>query len=271
MPEEAPSAPVALGGGPAQSPLEGSVSVQRVSKTFHSRRGPVAALRDVTLNVGAGRFAALVGASGCGKSTLLRVVSGIYPVDDGRVLIGGDPVVGPRHDVGLVFQTPNLLPWRNLERNVLLPLEVGGRSAQGAAERARELLRRVGLLEFRDRLPHELSGGMQQRAGIVRALVHDPDVLLMDEPFGAVDVLTRERLNFEIQALWEQTGKTILFVTHSIQEAVLLADEVFVFTPRPGTISAHVPIDIPRPRTRQTMHSSEFYDLTERIRAHVTE
>jgi len=232
-------------------------------------------LRDVNLEVQAGQFAAFVGPSGCGKSTLLRIVSGIYPATSGEVRIGTEPVVHPRRDIGLVFQAPNLLPWRTIKANVALPLEVGGRSGKEAKEEARsradEFLKLVGLYDFRDKLPHELSGGMQQRAGIVRALVHDPRILLMDEPFGAVDVLTREKLNFEIQSLWEQTRKTIGFVTHSIQEAVFLSDVVFIFTPRPGTIIKTVGIDLPRPRTRPIMQTQEFFDYTELVREHVRE
>lgn len=247
------------------------LSVHGVSKFFDSTRGKVEALMDVTLDVGSSRFAALVGPSGCGKSTLLRIICGIYPAAAGSVRIGSEIVTEPRRDVGLVFQSPNLLPWRTIEKNVSLPLEVGGRSSHRAAERAARYLKMVGLYDFRDKLPHELSGGMQQRAGIVRALVHDPTILLMDEPFGAVDVLTREKLNFEIQSIWEQTGKTIVFVTHSIQEAIFLADVVFIFSPRPGTIVKTIDIDLERPRTRQTIHTQEFFEYTEQIREHVKE
>jgi NitT/TauT family transport system ATP-binding protein len=249
--------------------------VEGVSKVFQSRRGTVEALRNISLEVPAGAFAAFVGPSGCGKSTLLRIISGIYPATQGSAIIGGERVTQPRRDIGLVFQSPNLLPWRTIEANVALPLEVGGRAGKGVKEEARvradELLKLVGLYDFRGKLPHELSGGMQQRAGIVRALVHDPSVLLMDEPFGAVDVLTREKLNFEIQALWEQTRKTIAFVTHSIQEAVFLSDVVFIFSPRPGTIVQTVRIDLPRPRERATMQTPAFFDLTEHVREHVRE
>jgi NitT/TauT family transport system ATP-binding protein len=249
--------------------------VHSVGKVFESARGSVQALRDINFVVDGGSFAALVGPSGCGKSTMLRIVSGIYPATTGSVLVGGDPVIGPREDVGLIFQSPNLLPWRNIERNVSLPLELGKRATKDkkreARSRADAFLSMVGLLEFKDKLPHELSGGMQQRAGIVRALVQDPTILLMDEPFGAVDVLTREKLNFEIQSLWEQTRKTIVFVTHSIQEAVFLADVIFVFSPRPGTIIQTVKIELARPRERATIHTPEFFEYEELVRAHVKE
>jgi NitT/TauT family transport system ATP-binding protein len=245
--------------------------VEGVSKAFESQRGRVEALRDVDLRVEAGQFAAFVGASGCGKSTLLRVIAGIHPATTGTVHLGGEQVTEPRRDIGMVFQSPNLMPWRDVESNVSLPLEVGGKPDAGARDRVDRYLKLVGLDEFRKRLPSELSGGMQQRAGIVRALVHDPGLLLMDEPFGAVDVMTRDRLNFEIQALWMQTHKTIVFVTHSIQEAVFLADVVFVFSPRPGTIVERIEVDLPRPRTRELIHTPEFFELEERVRLNVRE
>jgi NitT/TauT family transport system ATP-binding protein len=245
--------------------------VRGVGKVFESARGNIEALTDVTFDVPSGKFVALVGASGCGKSTMLRIICGIYPATAGQVVIGDEPVIGPQRDVGLVFQSPNLLPWRTIAKNVALPLEVGGRSAVNAEGRPEHFLRMVGLYDFRDKLPAELSGGMQQRAGIVRALVHDPSLLLMDEPFGAVDVLTREKLNFEIQSLWEQTKKTIVFVTHSIPEAVFLSDTVFIFSPRPGTIVKVVDVDLPRPRTRHTMYTQEFEGYTNLVRKHVRE
>jgi NitT/TauT family transport system ATP-binding protein len=253
------------------APGAATLQVRGVGKVFESARGSIEAVRDVTFDVPSGKFVALVGPSGCGKSTMLRIICGIYPATAGLVLIGDEPVVGPRRDVGLVFQSPNLLPWRTIAKNVALPLEVGGRSSADAAGRADHFLRMVGLYDFRDKLPQELSGGMQQRAGIVRALVHDPSLLLMDEPFGAVDVLTREKLNFEIQSLWEQTKKTIVFVTHSIAEAVFLSDTVFVFSPRPGTIVKVVDVDLPRPRTRHTMYTQEFEGCTNLVREHVRE
>ena len=245
--------------------------LRSVGKVFDSARGQVEAVRDVSLSVPSGQFACLVGPSGCGKSTMLRIISGIYPATSGSVVISDETVIGPRRDVGLVFQSPNLLPWRTVEKNVSLPLEVGGRRVPDSRGRAERFLKMVGLYDFRDKLPHELSGGMQQRAGIVRALVHDPSILLMDEPFGAVDVLTREKLNFEIQSIWEQTRKTIVFVTHSIQEAVLLSDVVYVFSPRPGMIVKVVDVDLPRPRTRHTIHTEEFERYTDIVREHVRE
>ena len=270
----AQSATEGTGAGQVGHAQAADLHVRSVGKVFESARGKVEAVREVTFDVPSGRFAALVGPSGCGKSTMLRIICGIYPATAGKVLIGTDPVTEPRSDVGLIFQSPNLLPWRTIEKNVSLPLEVGGRSREekeNAIGRADEFLKTVGLYDFRDKLPHELSGGMQQRAGIVRALVHDPTILLMDEPFGAVDVLTREKLNFEIQSLWEQTRKTIVFVTHSIQEAVFLSDTVHIFSPRPGTIVKTVAVDLPRPRTRETIHTQEFFELAELVREHVKE
>lgn len=254
---------------PARQPAAATLQVRRVGKVFESARGAIEAVRDVSFDVPSGRFVALVGPSGCGKSTMLRIISGIYPVTDGVVLIADEPVTGPRRDVGLVFQSPNLLPWRTIAKNVALPLEVGGRSSVDAKERAEHFLRMVGLYDFRDKLPAELSGGMQQRAGIVRALVHDPSLLLMDEPFGAVDVFTREKLNFEIQSLWEQTKKTIVFVTHSIPEALFLSDTIYIFSPRPGTIIKAVNVELPRPRTRHTMYTAEFEHYTDLVRRQV--
>ena len=254
-----------------------AVSCERISVRFTSERGTVTALDNIDLAIPRGSFLTLLGPSGCGKSTLLRVMADLVEPSSGRVsVLGGTPQAAREaRQIGFVFQDPALLAWRTVLENVSLPLEVGGRASKESKERAHEradqFLRMVGLYDFKDKLPHELSGGMQQRAGIVRALVHDPTVLLMDEPFGAVDVLTREKLNVEIQALWEQTRKTIVFVTHSIQEAVFLSDVIFVFSPRPGTIVKVVEIDLPRPRTRATIHTPEFFEYEELVREHVKE
>jgi len=260
-------------GGNTQVPMNGGhVLIEGVDKTFDSARGSVRALHNVSCEVEAGKFAALVGLSGCGKSTLLRLVTGMYEPTKGSIYVDSQKVTGPRRDVGLVFQSPNLMPWRTVEQNVALPLEVGPQATtrEIGYERAERYLKLVGLWDFRMKLPGELSGGMLQRAGIVRALVDDPSILLMDEPFGAVDVMTRDHLNYEIQTLWEQTRKTILFVTHSIQEAVLLADVVFIFSARPGTIVEKVEIDLPRPRTREVIHTGEFFEYEEYIRRTIT-
>ena len=188
------------------------------------------------------------GPSGCGKSTLLRLVAGLLPPTTGRVSIGGQQVTEPREETGIVFQAPTLLPWASVLDNVLFPLDMMKRSTRDSRERARDLLKLVGLAGFEGKYPRELSGGMQQRAGICRALVHDPDILLMDEPFGALDALTREELTIELMRIWRERPKTILFVTHSIPEAVLLADRVVVMSARPGRIAEIIEVNVPRPR-----------------------
>jgi NitT/TauT family transport system ATP-binding protein len=202
----------------------------------------------VDLSVGEGEFVAIVGPSGCGKSTLLRLVAGLAPPSAGTLRVGGRAVAGPQTELGIVFQSPVLLDWRNILGNVLIQVELRGLDPKRYRDRALALLDQVGLSEFQDRYPRELSGGMRQRASIVRALIHDPPILLMDEPFGALDALTREQMRIDLEALWLASGKTVLFVTHSIDEAVLLADRVVVMSPRPGRIDRVIPIEIPRPR-----------------------
>ncbi|XVV17670.1 ABC transporter ATP-binding protein [Actinoplanes sp. CA-131856] len=218
------------------------ITVDGVARSFDK----IEALADVTLTVSDGEFVTLIGRSGCGKSTLLNVIAGLLPPTRGAITIDGTAVTAPRRDVAMVFQQPALLPWRSVEANVLLPAEIFGWKA--AAEAAR-LLDMTGLTEFRSRLPHELSGGMQQRVALCRALIQKPKVLLMDEPFSALDALTREELAVELQRIHLDLGTTIVFVTHSIQEAVLLADRVAVLSDRPGRIREIVKIDIPRPRS----------------------
>lgn len=220
-----------------------------ISQTFDGRSGAVQALHDIDLEVGEGEFVAVVGRSGCGKSTLLRVASGLLRPTAGRVLVDDEPVTAPRQDVAMVFQRPALLPWRSVIDNVLLPVEFFGLRRSDYRDRAMALLETVGLMEFHKRLPHELSGGMQQRAALCRSLLTEPRALLMDEPFSALDVLTREELSGELQRIHMQHSTTILFVTHSINEAVLLADRVVVLTPRPGQVRTTLEVGIPRPRT----------------------
>jgi len=222
------------------------ITVSAVGQTFP---GPVEALADITLRVDDGEFVTLIGRSGCGKSTLLNLMAGLLRPTRGTIAIDGTPVTEPRRDVGLVFQQPALLPWRSVEANVLLPAEIFGRRGSSYRTRAAELLEMTGLSAFRQKLPHELSGGMQQRVALCRALLPRPSVLLMDEPFSALDALTREELAVELQRLHLDLGTTIVFVTHSIQEAVLLADRVVVLTDRPGRLREIVQVDIPRPRS----------------------
>ena len=244
------------------------IVLDHVAKTFVTRGGEeVVAMSDVSLEVGRNEFVCLVGPSGCGKSTLLRLVAGLVAPTGGTVSIGGAAVTEPRDDTGIVFQAPTLLPWASILDNVLFPLDMMGKLDAGGRARARDLLALVGLAGFEGKYPRELSGGMQQRAGICRALVHDPDILLMDEPFGALDALTREELTVELMRIWQERPKTILFVTHSIPEAVLLADRVVVMSPRPGRVAEIINVVLPRPRDFDMEARSEFQDATRRIRA----
>jgi NitT/TauT family transport system ATP-binding protein len=225
------------------------IRVESVSHYFSAGSKPIHALDDIDLEVGDNEFVTIVGRSGCGKSTLLRIIDGLVRPTKGRVTIGGKEVDRPQRDVSLMFQRSALLPWRNVIDNVLLPVEVLRLPRREYRERAEMLLALVGLEGFEGRRPYELSGGMQQRAALCRALIHDPSVLLMDEPFAALDALTREELALELQRIWSEHKKTIVFVTHSIQEAALLADRVVVMTPRPGAIARVIPVDLPRPRS----------------------
>ncbi len=225
------------------------IALSKVSQTFSGRSGDVAALRHVDLTVEQGEFVAVIGRSGCGKSTLLRLIAGLLRPTAGRIDIGGRQVTGPRRDVALMFQRPALLPWRTVLDNVLLPVEIFGWSRREHRREAAELLSKVGLSGFEKRLPHELSGGMQQRVALCRALIQRPRLLLMDEPFSALDALTREELAVELQRIHMQLHTTVVFVTHAISEAVLLADRVVVLSSRPGQVRKVVDVDIPRPRS----------------------
>ncbi len=225
------------------------IRLDGISRTFRGRRGTVEALRGIDMEVPAGEFVAIVGRSGCGKSTLLRIVAGLLEPSTGQVVVGGAPVTRPRRDIAMTFQRPALLPWRSVLDNVLLPVEVFGWRRSEHRERALALLDLVGLTGFEKRLPHELSGGMQQRVALCRSLIGQPKVMLMDEPFSALDALTREELTGELQRIHMELAATILFVTHSIDEAVLLADRVVVLSPRPGRIQKVVDVNIPRPRS----------------------
>jgi NitT/TauT family transport system ATP-binding protein len=225
-----------------------AISVAGIAKVFRRKALTTAALDGIDLAIAKGEFLAIVGPSGCGKSTLLRIIAGLVPATAGRVAVNGRNVTGPVTDLGVVFQSPVLLDWRTVLDNVLIQIELRGLDKRAYRERALALLDRVGLAEFANRYPRELSGGMRQRAAIVRALIHDPPLLLMDEPFGALDALTREQMRIDLEALWIETRKTVLFVTHSIDEAVLLADRVLVMTARPGRIDRIVPVSLPRPR-----------------------
>jgi NitT/TauT family transport system ATP-binding protein len=241
------------------------IVLDRVGMTYRAESGPVEALREISFSVARGELVALVGPSGCGKSTLLRIVAGLRAPTTGAVAVDGRPVRGPIAAVGMVFQAPVLLKWRTVRDNVLLPAELSGLDVAGFRARADALLSLVGLAEFGDKLPRELSGGMQQRASICRALLLDPPLLLMDEPFGALDAMTRDDMNQELLRVWGETAterKTIVFVTHSIPEAVFLADRVVVMSPRPGRVARIVDVPLPRPRTPATRAVPEFGRLS---------
>jgi NitT/TauT family transport system ATP-binding protein len=231
-----------------------------LSKIYATRDGAVRALDRVSLAQRAGEFVSIVGPSGCGKSTLLMIAAGLVPGSAGAVEVAGRPVAGARTDVGIVFQSPVLLEWRTALANVLLQAEARRMPRAAAEVRARALLASVGLAGFEGKYPHELSGGMRQRVSICRALIHEPSHLLMDEPFGALDSLTRDQLVLDIQALWlaRERAMTVLFITHSLQEAVFLSDRVVVMTPRPGRIDQVIEIDLPRPRTLAMREEPRF-------------
>ena len=243
------------------------IRLEGVDKTYRTRRGDlVPALDDVTLDIAENEFVTLVGPSGCGKSTLLKLVAGLTPVSGGSIRVRDSVVRDPFPDVGIVFQHPVLLPWRTVLDNVLFSADMLGLDLRRYRTRALELLALSGLGGFESRLPRELSGGMQQRVAICRALLPDPSLLLMDEPFGALDALTREEMGFELLRIWEARRKTILFVTHSIPEAILLADKVVVMTPRPGRLARVIRIDLPRPRTVELEFDAQFKTYSDEVR-----
>ncbi len=243
-----------------------SIAVQGLGKTYDTGSGPVVALHDIDFSVPEGAFVAVVGPSGCGKSTLLRILAGLQPPSAGQAMLDGSAITGPRRDIGVVFQQPVLFPWRDVLGNVLLPADVQHLGRAAAREKAMALLAMVGLQGFERRLPRELSGGMQQRVALVRALIHEPSLLLMDEPFGALDAMTRESMNLELQRIWLERRKTVLFITHSVAEAVFLADEVLVMSPRPGRIVDRLVIDFPRPRRLELVNTPAFGIPVQRIR-----
>jgi NitT/TauT family transport system ATP-binding protein len=248
--------------------VESSVTIDDVSVRFTSKRTEVTALRDISLTVAPGEFVSICGPSGCGKSTLLKVVAGLTRPTSGSAELFGRPVTAPRSDVGYVFQRAALLEWRSVRRNIALQAELRHLPKAAANQRIEDLLDLTGLRGFENALPHELSGGMQQRVSLCRALVHEPPVLLMDEPFGALDALTREQLNVELHRIWRETGTTVLLVTHSIVEAVYLSGRVVVLSARPGSVLDIVDIDLPRERDYSaTMADPAFATATAHIRA----
>ena len=240
--------------------MEPKLRIEGASKIYATKSGAVHALEDFSLDVHEGELVCILGPSGCGKTTLLWALSGLHALSSGRILLDGTPVVGPRpKEIGMIFQDANLLPWRNLRQNIEFPFEIKKRPVDG--QRIDSLLGETGLRDFVGSMPRELSGGMQQRASIVRALAQNPGVLLMDEPFGALDAFTRDEMNLLLMRLWSESGQTIVFVTHNISEAIFLADRVVVLTPRPGRLAHIYEIELPRPRTVEMTFEPAFIEL----------
>ena len=242
-----------------------SVHARDVRKTYPGERA-LTALDGISLDIKPGEFVSILGPSGCGKSTFLRCIAGLEQVSSGSLAVDDKTVAGPPDHVGMVFQRDALLEWRSIERNILLPVEFAKKPVQDYRAHLAELLKLTGLSDFADRYPRELSGGMRQRAAICRALIDNPHLLLMDEPFGALDALTRDQMNVELQRIWTETRNTVVFVTHGIAEAVFLADRVVVFSPRPGRIADIIEVDLPRPRRLAVRETSQFGAYTARIR-----
>jgi NitT/TauT family transport system ATP-binding protein len=256
--------------GPANaSPAEASpaISIRALTKRYRSSQGAVEAVSGIDLDIEDGEFVSVLGPSGCGKTTILKMIGGIVPKSAGAIHVNGQELRGPSAKVGIVFQSPVLLPWRTVLDNVMLPVDVRNGDRRAARNDALALLRLVGLDDFARSYPHQLSGGMQQRAAICRALINDPSILLMDEPFGALDAMTREYMNLELQRIWMERRKSVFLITHSISEAVLLSDRIVTLTSRPGRIDEILTVDLPRPRTIDMMSSPEFTSLEARIRA----
>ncbi len=245
--------------------VETYIEAINVSKVYPTRDGPVRALHNVSFTAQRGSFISVLGPSGCGKSTLLMIIAGLLSRSSGSVKVNGQEVTQPLTDVGIVFQVPVLLDWRTALQNVLIQAEARGLDLVQYRERARALLASVGLAGFENKYPHELSGGMRQRVAICRALLHDPPLLLMDEPFGALDALTRDQMVVDLQRLWLERQKTVLFITHSVSEAVFLSDQVIVMTPRPGRVDQVLAIDLPRPRRLAMRQSPAFAEYTHQI------
>lgn len=254
-------------GSPAPSQRNVAMIVDHATKYYKTKSGSVHALEDLSLQIAEGEFVCILGPSGCGKSTLLWAMSGLHDLTNGRIVLNGTPVTGPRPEIGMIFQDANLLPWRNLEQNIRFPFEIKKLDVKPYQQRINDLIAEVGLSGFEKKFPRELSGGMQQRASIVRCLSFDPSVILMDEPFGALDAFTRDEMNLLIQKIWMETGKTIIFVTHNVTEAIFLADRVVVLSPRPGRLAHIFPIDLPRPRTIEQTFTQEFIEVVLRVKS----
>jgi len=242
------------------------VEISEVSKEYATGNGPLRALESASLAIADGEFVSIVGPSGCGKSTLMLITAGLVPPSSGTVRVAGAEVRAPSGDVGIVFQDPTLYEWRRVLENVLLPVDIKRLPREQFRQRALELLELVGLKGFERDYPYQLSGGMRQRVALCRALVHDPSLLLMDEPFGALDALSRDQMNLELQSIWQKHRKTVLFITHSITEAVFLSDRVVVMSPRPARVGALIDIDLPRPRSLDFAETPEFGRYAKEIR-----
>jgi NitT/TauT family transport system ATP-binding protein len=243
------------------------IVIDQATKYYETKTGRVHALENIHLEVNDHEFVALVGPSGCGKTTLLWSMSGLHNLTSGEIRLDGQPIDGPNPEIGLIFQDANMLPWRTIQKNIEFPFEINGKPID--RQRINELMDRVGLGGFGMKMPRELSGGMQQRASIVRALSVDPSVLLMDEPFGALDAFTRDEMNMLVEEIWMETRKTIVFITHSISEAVFLSDKVHVMGARPGRMVKTFDIPFPRPRTLDIMQTREFFEMVNEIKAEI--
>jgi len=254
--------------------LENAVEVSHLTKRFGAGDSSTLALEDINLSIGKGEFVTILGPSGCGKTTLLRIIGGLIQPTAGEVTVLGRAISGAKDadhrrttsEIGFVFQEPNLMPWRTVRQNIELPLELRGTARRDRAAVAKELIDLVGLSSFADAYPRQLSGGMRQRVAIARALSYDPAVLLADEPFGALDAQTRDSMNLELQRIWMKSGKTVVLVTHSISEAVFLADRVILLSAHPGRLASITPIEFPRPRSTDLLHEPDFLDISQRLR-----
>ena len=247
--------------------VEAVLQVESLSTIFADRNGGLRALEDLSFEVYPEQFVCVLGPSGSGKTTLLRAIAGLLPPSSGEILFKGQKLTGPPSGIGFVFQKPSLMPWRTVLQNITLPLEILNVPSDDRLKKARDLIELVGLQGFEHSLPRDLSGGMAQRVAIARALVHDPDVLLMDEPFASLDALTRERMGEELLRIWQARRKTVLMVTHSISEALLLADRVLVLSQRPGRLRLDMLVELPRPRSEEMRYIPEFGTLARRLRA----
>lgn len=242
------------------------VTLRNVNKTYGTEPDAVEAVRSATFEVSYGDFLTILGPSGCGKSTLLLLIAGLIPISNGEILMEGEPITKPRRDLGMVFQSPVLMPWRSVLDNILFPIDVLKLKRTEYIPEAMKLIETTGLSGFQDKLPMELSGGMQQRVSICRALIHNPSLLLMDEPFSALDALTRDEMNIELLRIWEKYKKTVIFVTHSIREAIFLSDNVLVMSRRPSIIMDNFRIDFPRPRSIEIQEAKEFNEYVAELR-----